>query len=163
MSWKIFKGIEAEGPNTGQITLFIQHQPPYEELAKQILDNQFNCVYFGAQFKECKIPSTVCYEHVFKLLKKGFSVVVDGPILNYDLNHFLASIEFKNSIHARVIIQVTDLSQLLDTIENSWPKNKIWIKLIDYDKQQFVLFPYSSIQVPDKTLYEKDELIAEGE
>lgn len=163
MSWKIFKGTEAEGPYVGQPTLFIQGIPPYEELAKQILDNQFNCVYFGAQYKQCIAPSPICYEYVWKLLAKGMSVVVDGTIDGYDLIYFLNSTEFKHSIHARAIVSAPRTFDILSVALADWPRNKVWIKIIDYDTKRITLFPFSGCQIPDKSLYEKDELLAEGE
>lgn len=161
MSWKIFSGIEAEGPNLKEDTLFIEGIAPYSEVAQAIISECPTHIYFGARYKQFKDPSEIDYMQVIRLLKKNFSLIIEGTLNGYDLVYFLNSQEFKDAHFCSVIVNINHIDDILDLLTD-WPINKVWFKLKNIETKKVVLIPMRSVQIPDKSLYEKDELIAEG-
>lgn len=162
MSWKIFSGIEAEGPYIGKKTLFVEGLAPFSELSQIMVETLPTCIYFGARYKKFREPSSINYEQVDRLISKNYRVVVEGTIRDCNLIYFLNSEEFKKAQLCVVFLNIDSLDEILALLSVTWPKDRVWIKLTNPQKK-ITLFPMDVLQIPDTTLYEKDELLAESD
>ncbi len=162
MSWKIFSGIEAEGKWTGRNALFIEGNAPYHTILENIVEYKCAILYFGAVYKKFELPSTVNYDIVNKLIKAGYCVTVDS-LMSYDFMHFIKSELFNNPVsNCQAIIGCVHLSVVTSFSEvGSIYKDRVMFKLLDMENKKAVLFNLAVMQIPDKSLYEKDELIVE--
>lgn len=166
MSWKIFTGIEAEGPYINSPTIFLEGYAPFSAIASECFEREYHSLYFGARYKKFELPSLVDYSVVAKFVKANTKVIVDGTL--HDLN-FLAFIDREFSDAGKIkknlnaIITIYNIESLFYILDLQVCKQNVWVKFLSMEKQRVTLTRLDQLQVPDKSLYEKDELLVEGE
>ena len=161
MSWKIFYGIEAEGPYINRETIFVEGQAPLVEVVTKCLEEECFTIYFGARFKAFELPSLVDYEVVNKL-SKGYQIVVDGILNDLDFLAFIDSVAFNSSTSTKAIVTIFTLESLFNILHFRGRKENIWIKFLSMEKKRCTLVPLTSLQIPDLSLYDKDVLLGVG-